>query len=76
MIIYKLDLHASHIIETLHVNSSGLKRRLINESSSMLWHKRLGHISRERLERLVSEGILNPLDFTNFKICVECVKGK
>ena len=58
--------------ETLHVNSSGLKRRLINESSSMLWHKRLGHISRERL---VSEGILNSLDFTDFKICVECVKG-
>jgi len=74
--LYKLDLHASHISESLYVNSSGLKHRLINENSSMLWHKHLGHISRERLERLVSKGILNLLDFTDFKICVECVKGK
>ena len=28
--LYKLDLHASHITESLHVNSSGLKHRLIN----------------------------------------------
>ena len=58
------------------MNSSGLKRRLIDENFSMLWHKRLGYISRERLERLVSEGILNPFAFTDFKMCVECVKEK
>ena len=41
-----------------------------------LCHKRLGHISKNRIERLVSNGILVSLDFTNFTICVECIKGK
>lgn len=53
-----------------------MKRKLINENSSVLWRKRLGHMSKERIERLVSSGILDPLDFSNFKICVECIKGK
>ena len=42
----------------------------------MLWHKRLGHISKQRIERLVSDEILDPLDFTNFDVCVNCIKGK
>lgn len=42
----------------------------------MLWHKCLGHISKERIERLVSSGIIDPLDFSDFKICMECIKGK
>ena len=41
-----------------------------------LWHKRLGHISKWRIERLVSNVILNPLDFTDFDICVNCIKDK
>ena len=42
----------------------------------MLWHRRLGHISNQRIQRLVSEGILDPLDFFNFQVCIECIKGK
>ena len=37
---------------------------------------RLGHISKRRIERLVSDGILNPLNFTDFDVCVNCIKGK
>ena len=33
--------------------------------SVCLWHKRLGHISKERLERLVKNEILPNLDFSN-----------
>ncbi|XP_022889256.1 uncharacterized protein LOC111404718 [Olea europaea var. sylvestris] len=29
-----------------------------------------------RIQRLVSDGILEPLDLTNFHVCVECIKGK
>jgi hypothetical protein len=36
----------------------------------------LGHISRERLERLVKDGILPNLDFTDLSVCVDCIKGK
>ena len=41
-----------------------------------MWHKRLGHISREMIERLVKDEILVSLDFFNFNICVYCIKGK
>ena len=58
--------------ESLHV---GMKRKL-NENSAGLWHRRLGHISRNRIERLVSNGILESLDFSDLQICVECIKGK
>uniref|UniRef100_A0A2N9IWZ4 Integrase catalytic domain-containing protein n=1 Tax=Fagus sylvatica TaxID=28930 RepID=A0A2N9IWZ4_FAGSY len=39
-------------------------------------YKRLGHISRERMERLTRNGILDSLDFSDFQTCVDCVKGK
>ena len=36
----------------------------------------MGHISRERLERLVKDEILPNLDFTDLGVCVDCIKGK
>jgi hypothetical protein len=36
----------------------------------------LGHISRGRIERLVKEEILEPLDFTDLEKCIDCIKGK
>lgn len=41
-----------------------------------LWHKRLSHIFKERLERLVKNEILPNLKFTDFNICVDCIKSK
>jgi len=37
---------------------------------------RLGHISIEGIKRLVSDGVLQTLDFTKFGTCVDCIKGK
>ena len=62
--------------ESLQLSIRGVKRKLTNENSAALWHKRLGHISKRRIERLVSDEILNPLDFTDFDICINCIKGK
>ena len=73
--LYLLETIASYN-ETLNVESHGTKRKFNNENSSSLWHKRLGHISRNRVERLVSEGILDQIDFSDFDVCVECIKGK
>jgi hypothetical protein len=59
-----------------------------DEFSSMLWHRHLGHITTDRMERLTRNGILDSLDFSyfqsildslgfsNFHTCVDCVKGK
>ena len=64
-------------ISSMVVNSiAGDKRSKVDENSSMLWHKRLGHISRPRIERLVKQGILYDLDFSDFDTCVDCIKGK
>ena len=59
----------------MHVHAR-TKRCVINEYSSKLWHRRLGHISIERIKRLVNEGVLDTLDVTYFDTCVDCIKGK
>lgn len=48
----------------------------INETSSKLWHCRLGHISKGRMERLIKEEILHSLHFTEDNPCLDCIKGK
>jgi len=48
----------------------------LNENSTTLWHKRLGHISKQRIQRFVLDEILDPLDLSDFEVCIECIKGK
>jgi transposase InsO family protein len=73
--LYCINLQNNVIYDSMHVNT-GTKRCVINDDSSKLWHRRLGHISIERIKRLVNEGVLNTLDFTDFETCVDCIKGK
>lgn len=75
--LYRLNLDNlyAETLMTLHHNA-GTKRSLVNECSVFLWHKRLGHISKERMERLVKNEILPSLDFTDLNVCVDCIKGK
>jgi hypothetical protein len=57
--------------------SRGRKRkRSDGETSSKLWHYRLGHISRGIIQSLAKEQILHPLDFTDLEQCRDCIKGK
>ena len=49
----------------------------MDENSFILWHKRLGHISKQKkLERLVKDKILLNLDLTDLGMCVNCIKRK
>ncbi|KAL0544331.1 hypothetical protein IC582_019444 [Cucumis melo] len=75
--LYKLkfDNVFAESLLTLHHNV-GTKRGQTNESSAYLWHKRLGHISKERIKRLIKNEILPDLNFTDLGICVDCIKGK
>ena len=57
-------------------DESAKRKRSDNESSSKLWHHRLSHISRGRIERLIKEEILHPLDFSDSEYCIDCIKGK
>ena len=75
--LYKLNFDNFFVetLLTLHHNV-GTKRGLVNEHFAYLWHKRLGHIFKERLVRLVKNEILSDLDFTDLNICVDCINGK
>ena len=76
--LYILELSAlPSVSATLTVNTSSSSKRLrLNEKSSTLWHKLFGHISRQRIERLIKNEIFSDLDFSDFDTCVDCIKGK
>ena len=71
----KLDGLYVETVLTLHHNV-GTKRSLVNERFAFLWHKHLGHISRESIERLIKNEILPDLDFTDLNICMDRIKRK
>ena len=73
--LYLLDIVAS-FNETLYTSTRGTKHKLTDKDSIMLWHKQLGHISKQRNQRLVSDEILDSLNMTDFQVCIECIKGK
>ena len=52
------------------------KEKINQCESSWVMAQEIGHISRRRIERLVSDEILDPLDFTYFDIYVNCIKWK
>ena len=73
--LYHLGLQNYITYISMHVQT-GIKRCNINDNSSMLWHQKLGHISIEKIKRLVKDGVLNTLYFVDFKTCADCIKGK
>ena len=73
--LFHIQLHNDVTYNSMYV-TVGLKRCVMNEESSILWHRRLGHISIERIKKLVNDGVLSILDFVDFETCVNCIKGK
>ncbi|KAD2805416.1 hypothetical protein E3N88_38793 [Mikania micrantha] len=49
------------------------------EKDSILWHKRMGHLSLRKMNHLVHNSLVEGVSLKNFKlsdICVSCKKGK
>ncbi|GKD38317.1 retrotransposon protein, putative, ty1-copia subclass [Tanacetum coccineum] len=44
-----------------------------NLDSALLWHCRLGHISKKRIEKLQHEGLLSSTNLRAFEKCVPCI---
>ena len=80
--IYLLSLSENvNIVSCKNKNSSShenvtKKCKRIDAISSKLWHSRLGHISRGRIEHLVKASILPPLEFSDLEQCIDCIKEK
>ncbi|KAL0324654.1 UNVERIFIED_CONTAM: hypothetical protein Scaly_2432500 [Sesamum calycinum] len=52
------------------------KRKLDNHENAQLWHARQGHISKDRIRKLVDLKSLEIEDFDNLPTCESCLKGK
>ena len=48
----------------------------MHDVSLKLWHYHLGHILRERIERLIKKSILPSLGFSDLEQCIDRIKGK
>ena len=70
----KHELYNSELDNNSHVKS--LKRKFPSSSDACLWHLRLGHINSNRIQRLIKDGLLEPLDFDKFPVCESCLEGK
>ncbi|GKA51293.1 retrotransposon protein, putative, ty1-copia subclass [Tanacetum coccineum] len=73
--IYEIVLSDSNTnVSSMYAVSN--KRAKLNLDSSLLWHCRLGHISKKRIEKLQHDGLLNSIDTKSFENCVSCLFGK
>ena len=68
-----LDSSITQSLLVLYVNIR-MKYGIVNESSLILWHRWLGHISKARMTRLIKLDILSNLDFNSFGMCIDCIK--
>ena len=59
------ELYNSKLDNYSHVKS--LKRKFPSTSDAYLWHLHLGHINPNRIQRLIKDGLLEPLDFNGFQ---------
>ncbi len=50
--------------------------RADNDSTTFLWHCRLGHIGVKRMKNLHADGLLESLDFESLDTCEPCLIGK
>ena len=74
--LYRLELYSLLYVSPAVNTISSTECLRLNEKSSILCHKHLGHISKQRMERLIKDEILLDLDFSNFYTRVDCIKGK
>ena len=58
------------------VQNSGKCSRIDNVSEVYLWHCRLGHINKNRINRLAQEEILEVGDYESLPTCESCLLGK
>nr|GFA01177.1 hypothetical protein [Tanacetum cinerariifolium] len=73
--IFEIDLSDSYTNES-SIYAVSNKRAKLNLDSALLWHCRLGHISKKRIEKLQHDGLLNSTDLRAFEKCVSCMSRK
>ncbi|GJQ95446.1 putative ribonuclease H-like domain-containing protein [Tanacetum coccineum] len=73
--IYEIVMSSSNTNESSMYAVTN-KRAKLNLDSALLWHCRLGHINKKRIEKLQHDGLLDSTDIESFEKCVACMSGK
>ncbi|GJQ95323.1 retrotransposon protein, putative, ty1-copia subclass [Tanacetum coccineum] len=73
--IFEIDLSNSYANESSIYTVSN-KRAKLDLDSALLWHCRLGHISKKCIEKLQHDGLLNSTDLRDFDKYVPCMSVK
>ncbi|GJW24423.1 retrotransposon protein, putative, ty1-copia subclass [Tanacetum coccineum] len=73
--IYEIDMLnlVPNVNSIYNVSNKRVKHNL---DSTYLWHCRLAHISKKRIEKLQHGGLLKSMDEKSFDKCVSCLSGK
>ncbi|GKA15609.1 retrotransposon protein, putative, ty1-copia subclass [Tanacetum coccineum] len=73
--IYEIDMHNLYpnVSSTFNVSNKRIKYSL---DSSYLWHCRLGHINKKRMDKLQRDGILQSTHDESLEKCKSCIIGK
>ena len=69
----KHELYNSELDNDSHVKS--LNRKFPSTSDAYLWHLRLGYIKSNRIQKLIKDGLLEPMDFDESPVCESCLEG-
>nr|GEU28773.1 retrotransposon protein, putative, Ty1-copia subclass [Tanacetum cinerariifolium] len=72
--IYEIDMH-DLVPNVNSIYNVSTKRAKHNLDLTYLWHFRLAHISKKRIEKLQQEGLLKSTDDDSFDQCVSCLSG-
>ncbi|GJT14627.1 hypothetical protein Tco_0959059 [Tanacetum coccineum] len=73
--IYEINLSSFNTNDSSMYAFSNKKVKL-NLDSTLLWHCRLRHISKKRIEKLQHDGLLNSNEIKSFEKCVSCMSAK
>nr|GEU72091.1 hypothetical protein [Tanacetum cinerariifolium] len=73
--IYEIDMH-DLVPNVNSIYNVSTKRAKYNLDSTYLWHRRLAHISKKRIEKLQQKGLLKSTYDESFDQCVSCLSGK
>ncbi|GKF14258.1 retrotransposon protein, putative, ty1-copia subclass, partial [Tanacetum coccineum] len=73
--IYEVDMHNLYLNDSSMYNVSNKRAKHALESS-YLWHCRLGHINKERMDKLWCNGILQPTHDESLEKCKSFIYGK
>ncbi|KAH9697148.1 hypothetical protein KPL71_023495 [Citrus sinensis] len=68
------SMHDTVINNDEHTHLS--KKRNISSNQHYLWHLRLGHINQNRIQRMIKDGLLGPLENESLPLCESCLEGK